>query len=71
MFVRPVGVGLGAGAAALVGVPAEVAHEMLAGVGDVLGELGDEVQCVEDLEVAGDPRTAAEQARARRPVSYR
>ncbi len=27
---------------------------MLSGVGDVLGELGDEIQRVEDLEVAGD-----------------
>ncbi len=29
-------------------------HEMLSGVGDVLGELGDEVQRIKDLEVAGD-----------------
>ena len=37
---------------------------MLAGVGDVLGEFGDEVQRVEDLEVAGDPRSAAEEVPA-------
>ncbi len=30
---------------------------MRPGVGDVLGEFGDEVQGVEDLEVAGHPRT--------------
>ena len=36
---------------------------MRPGVGDVLGELGDEVQRVEDLEVPAD---AAEQIRARR-----
>jgi len=39
---------------------------MRPGVGDVLGDLGDEVQRVEDLEVACDPRTAAEQIGARR-----
>ena len=33
----------------------------------MLGDLSDEVQGVEDLEVAGDPRTAAEQIGARRP----
>ena len=40
---------------------------MPSGVGDVLGKLGDEVQGVEDLEVACDPRTAAEEIGARRP----
>ena len=39
--------------AGLVRVPAEVADEVLVGIGDVLGEFGDEVQGVEDLEVAG------------------
>ena len=38
---------------------------MLPRVGDVLGELGDEVQGVEDLEVAGD---AVEEVRARRLI---
>ncbi len=33
----------------------------------MLGEFGDEIQGVEDLEVACDPRTAAEQIGARRP----
>ncbi len=37
---------------------------MLVGLGDVLGELGDEIHGVEDLEVAGDPRTAAEEVTA-------
>ena len=55
LLVRPVAVGLGAQAAILIRVEAEVSYEILAGVRDVLGELGDEVQCVEDLEVAGDP----------------
>jgi hypothetical protein len=50
-------------AAGLVGVLAEVADQVLAGLGDVLGELGDKVQGVEDLEVAGD---AAEEVRAGR-----
>ena len=46
----------------------EVSHEMRPGVGDVLGEGGDEVHWVEHLEVACDPRTdAAEQVGARRP----
>jgi len=54
-IVRRVAVGFGSQAASLIRGEAEVAHQMLAGVGDVLGELGDEVQGVEDLEVAGDP----------------
>jgi len=41
-IVRRVAVGLGAHVAALVGVSAEVPHEILAWVGDVLGELGDD-----------------------------
>jgi hypothetical protein len=35
-------------AAGLVGVPAEVVDQVLAGLGDVLGELGDEVRRVEE-----------------------
>lgn len=41
-------------AAGLVGVAAVVADQVFALVGDVLGEFGEEVQGVEDLEVAGD-----------------
>ena len=62
--MRLVAGGLGAHAAALIRVEAEIPHKMRPGVGDVLGDLGDEVQGVEDLEVAAD---AAEQIGARRP----
>ncbi len=55
--MRPVAVGLGADAATLVRVEAEIPSEVPSGVGDVLGEFGDEVQGVEDLEIAGHPRT--------------
>ncbi len=50
-IVRWVAVGLGPQAAALIRVKAEVTSEVPSGFGDVLGELGDEVQRVEDLEV--------------------
>ena len=63
-IVRRVAFGFGAPAATLVRVEAEIPHKMLPGIGDVLGELGDEVEGVEDLEVAGD---AVEEVRARRP----
>ncbi len=64
-IVRCVAGGLGAHASTLIRVEAEIPHKMRPGVGDVLGELGDEVQRVEDLEVAGDPRTdAAEEVTA-------
>jgi hypothetical protein len=46
-------VGLGAKATGLRGVETKIAHQMLAGVRDVLRELGDEIQRIEDLEVAG------------------
>ena len=62
--MRPVAGGLGVQAAALIRVEAEVPSEVPSGVGDVLGEFGDEIQSVEDLEVAGDPRTAAEEVTA-------
>jgi hypothetical protein len=48
------GVGPGAATSGGTGIEAEVADQVLAGLGDVLGELGDEVQGVEDLEVAAD-----------------
>ncbi len=54
-IVRRVAVGLGAHAAALLRVETEIPHKMRPGVGDVLGELGDEVHWVEHLEVACDP----------------
>lgn len=47
-------------AAGFVGVAAVVADQVFALVGDVLGELCEEVEGVEDLEVAGDPSPAAE-----------
>ena len=46
--------GFGAAAAGLVRVEAEIPHEVPSRIGNVLGELGDEVQRVEDLEVAGN-----------------
>ena len=46
-------VGFGAETPGLAGIETNVAHEVRSGLGDVLGELGDEVQRVEDLEVAG------------------
>ena len=45
------GVGLGAATSGGTGIEAEVANQVLAGLGDVLGELGNEIQGVEDLEV--------------------
>ncbi len=53
--------GFGAEAAGLRGIEAKIAHEVLSGLGDVLSELGDEIQGLKDLEIAGDPRTAAEE----------
>ena len=44
-------VDFGAEAAGFTGIPAEITSQVPSGVGDVLGELGDEVQGVEDLEV--------------------
>ena len=56
------GVGFGATTSRRTGVEAKVVGEVLSGVGDVLGEFGDEVQGIEDLEVAAD---AAEEVGAR------
>jgi hypothetical protein len=47
------GVGFGAATSRRGGVEAGVANKVLPGLGDVLGELGDEVHGIEDLEVAG------------------
>ena len=44
----------GSHAAGLVGVVAIVADEVFAMIGDVLGEFGEEVKGIEDLEIAGD-----------------
>ena len=55
------GVGFGAATSGGAGIEAKVAGKVLSGVGDVLGELGDEVQGIEDLEVAAD---AAEEVAA-------
>ena len=41
--MRPVAVGLGAHTATLTRVEAEIPSEVPSGVGDVLGELGDEI----------------------------
>ena len=46
---------LGALAAGFVGVAAVVADWVLAFVGDVLGDLGQEIQRAQDLKIAGDP----------------
>jgi hypothetical protein len=51
--VAPLAVGPGSQAAGRVRVPAEVADQVLVRFGDVRGELGDEVERIEDLEVAG------------------
>jgi hypothetical protein len=40
----------------LLQVPAEITNQVLVRLGDVLGELGDEVQRIEDPEVAGHAR---------------
>jgi len=53
-------VGFGAEAAGLRAIEARIAHEVLSGFGDVLGELGDEIQGLKDPAIPGDPRTAAE-----------
>ena len=50
--MRGVAAGLGAHAGTLIRIEAEITSEVPSGVGDVLGKLGDEVQGVEDLEVA-------------------
>ena len=50
--MRGVAAGLGAHAATLIRVQAERTSEVPSGVGDVLGKLGDEVQGIEDLDVA-------------------
>jgi hypothetical protein len=47
-------VGFGAAATGTRGIEAEIADEVPAGLGNVLGELGDEVQGLEDLEIPGD-----------------
>ena len=52
--VALVGVGFGAEAAGFTGIPAEITSQVPSGVGDVLGELGDEVQGIKDLEVTGN-----------------
>jgi hypothetical protein len=44
---------LGADASGLVGVVAVIADEVLALVGDVLGEFGEEIERFEDMEVSG------------------
>jgi len=54
---------LGPQAARLVGIPAEVAQRVLALVGDVLGQLGEEVEGIEYLKITG---RAAEKVRAGR-----
>ncbi len=56
--------GLGTAAACLVRVETERPDKIPSGVGDVLGQLGDEIQGIEDLEGAGD---AAEEVGAGGP----
>jgi RNA polymerase sigma-54 factor len=46
--------GFGAAATRPIRVEAEGPPQVLSAVGDVLGEFGDEVQGIEELEVAGD-----------------
>ncbi len=46
-------VGLGAMAAGPPGIETEITNQLLVGIGDVPGELGDEVQRAKDLEGAG------------------
>ncbi len=48
------GVFFGAEAAGFTGIPAQITSQVLSGVGDVLGEFGDEVQGIKDLEVTGN-----------------
>jgi hypothetical protein len=62
-------VGPGPPAAALVGVEAEVVDQVLARLGHVLGDFGDEVQGIEDPKVAGHAAEEVGTGRAGEPTA--